>query len=135
MFRMNEINSENSKFLHCVQKREKQDQHLCLLNVQKQLQPFLLLPSLLYINRKKTTEFSGQASLRVAVASTTSHVSVRNRQSSSSLLSFCFTVSLVCLSLHFQRAQQNTGVQFLPDRPERLTPSLRGRLVLPLQHG
>lgn len=45
---------------------------------------------------------------------------------------FGLTVSLVVFI--FQRAQQNPGVQLLPDRPGRPPPSLRGRLVLPVQH-
>ncbi|TMS12881.1 StAR-related lipid transfer protein 5 [Larimichthys crocea] len=45
---------------------------------------------------------------------------------------FGLTVSLVVFIL--QRAQQNPGVQLLPDRPGRPPPSLRGRLVLPVQH-
>lgn len=43
--------------------------------------------------------------------------------------------SCVFLPFRFQRAQQNPGVQLLPDGPGRLAPSLRGRLVLPIQHG
>lgn len=47
----------------------------------------------------------------------------------------CYTFSCAFLPLHFQGAQQNPGVQFLPDRPGWLPPSLRRRLILPLQHG
>ncbi|KAA8585668.1 hypothetical protein FQN60_004362, partial [Etheostoma spectabile] len=39
------------------------------------------------------------------------------------------------LCSHRRRAQQNPGVQLLSDGPGWLSPPLRGRLVLPLQHG
>lgn len=55
---------------------------------------------------------------------------------------YCF--SFLCNSLFFflvfvphylQRAQQNSGVHILPDRPGRPPPSHCGWLILPLQHG
>lgn len=55
--------------------------------------------------------------------------------SASYIASFLFVFVLCFSSCHTQGAQQDPGVQFLPDRLGGIPPSLCGWLILPLKHG